>query len=61
MPALIGVNEFVDETRDDYNSPTTSTFVSRMTQCRNTIAVLEEVNTYFSIRILYLCEHSYWS
>ncbi|XP_065224976.1 arfGAP with SH3 domain, ANK repeat and PH domain-containing protein [Planococcus citri] len=42
MPALIGVNEFVDETRDDYNSPTTSTFVSRMTQCRNTITTLEE-------------------
>lgn len=43
MPALIGVNEFVDETRDDYNSPTTSTFVSRMGQCRHTIAALEEV------------------
>ncbi|XP_075237348.1 arfGAP domain of ASAP isoform X2 [Lycorma delicatula] len=42
MPALIGVSEFVDETREDYNSPTTSTFVSRMTQCRNTIATLEE-------------------
>lgn len=43
MPALIGVNEFVDETRDDYNSPTTSTFVSRMSQCRHTISTLEEV------------------
>lgn len=43
MPALIGVNEFVDETRDDFNSPTTSTFVSRMAQCRHTITTLEEV------------------
>ena len=43
MPGLISVNEFVDETREDYNSPTTSTFVSRMGQCRQTIATLEEV------------------
>lgn len=42
MPGLIGVNEFVDETREDYNSPTTSTFVSRMPQCRQTISNLEE-------------------
>ncbi|XP_065337278.1 arfGAP with SH3 domain, ANK repeat and PH domain-containing protein isoform X6 [Cloeon dipterum] len=42
MPALIDINEFVDETRDDYNSPTTSTFVSRMPQCRQTINALEE-------------------
>ncbi|XKL68849.1 hypothetical protein PGB90_006618 [Kerria lacca] len=46
MPALIGVNEFVDETRDDYNSPTTSTFVSRMSQCRHTISTLEETLEY---------------
>ncbi|KAK9505181.1 hypothetical protein O3M35_009290 [Rhynocoris fuscipes] len=42
MPGLIGVNEFVEETREDYNSPTTSTFVSRMPQCRQTISNLEE-------------------
>lgn len=41
--ALIGVAEFVEETRDDYNSPTTSTFASRMPDCRQTMAVLEEV------------------
>ena len=40
---LIGVSEFVEETREDYNSPTTSTFVSKMPQCRQTIAALEEV------------------
>lgn len=44
MPGLILVNEFVDETREDYNSPTTSTFVSRMADCRQTIANLEEVS-----------------
>lgn len=54
MPSLISVNEFVDETRDDYNSPTTSTFVSRMPQCRQTIASLEEVNiNYNQIARLY--------
>ncbi|XP_035788906.1 arfGAP with SH3 domain, ANK repeat and PH domain-containing protein-like isoform X1 [Anopheles albimanus] len=42
MPELIGVSEFLEETREDYNSPTTSTFVSRMAQCRQTIAALEE-------------------
>ncbi|XP_054266404.1 arfGAP with SH3 domain, ANK repeat and PH domain-containing protein-like isoform X2 [Macrosteles quadrilineatus] len=42
MPGLIGVNEFIEETREDYNSPTTSTFVSRMGQCRQTITTLEE-------------------
>lgn len=43
MPGLIAVSEFVEETREDYNSPTTSTFVSRMPQCRQTITSLEEV------------------
>lgn len=47
MPTLIGVSEFVEETRDDYNSPITSTFVSRMQQCRNTITTLEEVRIAF--------------
>ncbi|XP_041975917.1 arfGAP with SH3 domain, ANK repeat and PH domain-containing protein isoform X1 [Aricia agestis] len=42
MPGLIGIGEFIDETREDYNSPITSTFVSRMPQCRQTINVLEE-------------------
>ncbi|XP_072945675.1 arfGAP with SH3 domain, ANK repeat and PH domain-containing protein isoform X2 [Epargyreus clarus] len=42
MPGLIGIGEFIDETREDYNSPTTSTFVSRIPQCRQTINALEE-------------------
>ncbi|XP_037953322.1 arfGAP with SH3 domain, ANK repeat and PH domain-containing protein [Teleopsis dalmanni] len=41
-PALIGISEFVEETRDDYNSPTTSKFATRMPDCRQTISVLEE-------------------
>lgn len=47
MPGLIGVCEFVEETREDHNSPTTSTFVMRMPQCRQTIAALEEVGLNF--------------
>ncbi|KAI5639753.1 putative GTPase activating protein for arf domain-containing protein [Phthorimaea operculella] len=42
MPGVIGIGEFIEETREDYNSPTTSTFVTRMPQCRQTIASLEE-------------------
>ncbi|XP_032527803.1 arfGAP with SH3 domain, ANK repeat and PH domain-containing protein isoform X1 [Danaus plexippus] len=42
MPGLIGIGEFIDETREDYSSPTTSTFVSRMPQCKQTINALEE-------------------
>ncbi|CAG2168466.1 unnamed protein product [Oppiella nova] len=42
MPALIGVNEFVSETKDDINSPTTSSFVSRMAHCRQMVSTLEE-------------------
>ncbi|XP_020798458.1 arf-GAP with SH3 domain, ANK repeat and PH domain-containing protein 2 isoform X4 [Drosophila serrata] len=41
-PSLIAVSEFVEETRSDYSSPTTSTFASRMPDCRYTIGVLEE-------------------
>lgn len=44
MPGLISVAEFVEESREDVNSPTTSTFVSRMPQCRQTVAALEEVS-----------------
>ena len=44
MPGLISVSEFVDESKEDVHSPTTSTFVSRMSQCRQTVAALEEVS-----------------
>ncbi|XP_008199029.2 arfGAP with SH3 domain, ANK repeat and PH domain-containing protein isoform X4 [Tribolium castaneum] len=42
MPTIVGVAEFVKETKDDYHSPITSTFVSRMPQFKNTISQLEE-------------------
>ncbi|XP_017775040.1 PREDICTED: arf-GAP with SH3 domain, ANK repeat and PH domain-containing protein 2 isoform X2 [Nicrophorus vespilloides] len=42
MPTSIKVSEFIDETHDDLSSPTTSSFVSRMPQYRNTIAAFEE-------------------
>jgi len=44
MPGLISISEFVEESREDVHSPTTSTFVSRMAQCRQTVAALEEVS-----------------
>lgn len=46
MPGLIGISEFVDETMDDYNSPTTSTFVAKMPQCRQTVSGLEDVSLF---------------
>uniref|UniRef100_A0A8C4S1Y1 ArfGAP with SH3 domain, ankyrin repeat and PH domain 1a n=1 Tax=Erpetoichthys calabaricus TaxID=27687 RepID=A0A8C4S1Y1_ERPCA len=39
----ISVSEFLSETTEDYNSPTTSSFTTRLQSCRNTINVLEEV------------------
>ena len=42
MPC-ISVGEFVREAREDHASPTTSTFVHRIPQCRETIARVEEV------------------
>lgn len=42
MPGLLSISDFVDEARDDVSSPTTSTFVNRMSQCRQTVCALEE-------------------
>lgn len=54
MPSLVTVSEFVEETRDDYSSPITSTFVSRMPQFRNTINTLEEVCLNYSYFPFYI-------
>lgn len=43
MPDLISVSEFIAETTEDYNSPTTSSFTTRLHNCRNTVTQLEEV------------------
>uniref|UniRef100_I3JFY1 ArfGAP with SH3 domain, ankyrin repeat and PH domain 1 n=1 Tax=Oreochromis niloticus TaxID=8128 RepID=I3JFY1_ORENI len=47
MPDQISVSEFLSETTEDYNSPTTSSFTTRMQSCRNTVNVLEEVRPRF--------------
>ncbi|ROJ70162.1 Arf-GAP with SH3 domain, ANK repeat and PH domain-containing protein 1 [Anabarilius grahami] len=43
MPDQISVSEFLSETTEDYNSPTTSSFTTRLQSCRNTVSVLEEL------------------
>lgn len=55
MPGLIGVSEFVEETIDDYNSPTTSTFVTKMPQCRQTITAIEDVSSILFLFALGKC------
>ncbi|XP_058232869.1 arf-GAP with SH3 domain, ANK repeat and PH domain-containing protein 1 isoform X3 [Hemibagrus wyckioides] len=42
MPDQISVSEFLSETTEDYNSPTTSSFTTRLQSCRNSVSVLEE-------------------
>ncbi|XP_015267622.1 PREDICTED: arf-GAP with SH3 domain, ANK repeat and PH domain-containing protein 2 [Gekko japonicus] len=42
MPDQISVSEFVSETNEDYKSPTASNFTTRLAQCRNTVAAIEE-------------------
>ena len=43
MPGLITIPEFVREAREDFNSPTTSTFCNRIPHCRDTISRYDEV------------------
>nr|XP_046265471.1 arf-GAP with SH3 domain, ANK repeat and PH domain-containing protein 1a isoform X2 [Scatophagus argus] len=42
MTDHISVCEFLSETTEDYNSPTTSSFTTRLQSCRNTVSILEE-------------------
>ncbi|KAM9443767.1 arf-GAP with SH3 domain, ANK repeat and PH domain-containing protein 1 isoform 1-T2 [Clarias gariepinus] len=42
MPELISVDEFIAETLEDYSSPTTSSFITKMTSCRNSVSSIEE-------------------
>ncbi|XP_058229072.1 arf-GAP with SH3 domain, ANK repeat and PH domain-containing protein 2 isoform X2 [Hemibagrus wyckioides] len=42
MPEFISVEEFIAETLEDYNSPTTSSFITKMTSCRNSVNIIEE-------------------
>ncbi len=45
MPGVIAVSDFVREVREDFSSPTTSNFVSRIPQCKESVGKLEEVRT----------------
>lgn len=45
MPECVSVPEFLQEVLDDWSSPTTSSFTSKMISCRNTVYLLEEVST----------------
>ncbi|XP_061582962.1 arf-GAP with SH3 domain, ANK repeat and PH domain-containing protein 2 isoform X2 [Cololabis saira] len=42
MPECVTVSEFVQEVQEDWSSPTTSSFTSKMLSCRNTVYLLEE-------------------
>ncbi|XP_055364950.1 arf-GAP with SH3 domain, ANK repeat and PH domain-containing protein 2 isoform X3 [Betta splendens] len=42
MPECVSVSEFVQEVQEDWSSPTTSSFTSKMISCRNTVYLLEE-------------------
>lgn len=55
MPGVIAVSDFVRETREDINSPTTSGFVNRIPQCKETVHKLEEVRPDFIF-----FEYFYW-
>ncbi|CAJ1050937.1 LOW QUALITY PROTEIN: arf-GAP with SH3 domain%2C ANK repeat and PH domain-containing protein 2-like [Xyrichtys novacula] len=43
MPECVSVSEFLQEVQEDWSSPTTSSFTSKMISCRNTVYLLEEV------------------
>ncbi|XP_030275093.1 arf-GAP with SH3 domain, ANK repeat and PH domain-containing protein 2 isoform X2 [Sparus aurata] len=43
MPECVSVPEFLQEVQEDWSSPTTSSFTSKMISCRNTVYLLEEV------------------
>lgn len=46
MPEFISVDEFIAETLEDYSSPTTSSFFTKMSSCRNAAHNIEEVWNY---------------
>lgn len=43
MPERISISDFVVLTNEDLSSPGTSSFQSKMSDCRNTVLTLEEV------------------
>ena len=56
MPGVIAVSDFVRETREDINSPTTSSFVNKIPECKETVGKLEEVRIeFFKIYLMKKC------
>ena len=53
MPGVITVPDFIRETREDYTSPTTSTFVNRIPQCRETVNRIDEVRICKRVNLLH--------
>uniref|UniRef100_A0A3Q3EHI2 Uncharacterized protein n=1 Tax=Labrus bergylta TaxID=56723 RepID=A0A3Q3EHI2_9LABR len=43
MPERISISDFVVLTNEDLSSPGTSSFQSKMSDCRNTVSTVEEV------------------
>lgn len=37
------IKDFINETKDDFNSPTTSTFSSNISNCKQIVNSIEEV------------------
>ena len=48
MPESISVADFIDQTWDDFRSPTTSVFDKKMISCRNAVNKIEEVSIAFA-------------
>ena len=55
MPENISTAEFIREAWDDYNSPPTSTFSSRVGHCRSTVGALEEVGLVLLLGRVHTC------
>uniref|UniRef100_A0A3B5LES1 Uncharacterized protein n=1 Tax=Xiphophorus couchianus TaxID=32473 RepID=A0A3B5LES1_9TELE len=45
MPERISISDFVELTNEDLSSPGTSSFQSKMSDCKNTVSAVEEVGT----------------
>ena len=54
MPEQIAIADFISQTWEDVNSPTTSTFVKKMGHCRNTVGAIEEVRFLAFLIIIFL-------
>ena len=53
MPEHMSTADFVREAWEDFNSPTTSSFVPRMGKYKNTVAAIEEVGDTFNSLLNY--------